>query len=48
MNAKKPSGKDYELDTSKSDQGSVNRYVADKKFNINILTDKEFKHFSDV
>lgn len=48
MNAKKASGDDYEPDTLKSIQGSVNRYLAEKKLNINIITDKEFKHSRDV
>lgn len=39
MNAKKASGDDYEADTLKSIQGSVNRYLADNKLNINIITD---------
>ncbi|XP_052705738.1 uncharacterized protein LOC128181386 [Crassostrea angulata] len=47
-NAKKASGEDYEPDTLKSIQGSVNRYLAEKKLNINIITDKEFKHSRDV
>eukprot|EP00105_Crassostrea_gigas_P046736 XP_019930884.1 PREDICTED: uncharacterized protein LOC105348291 isoform X2 [Crassostrea gigas] len=48
MNAKKASGEDYEPDTLKSIQGSVNRYLAEKKLNIKIITDKEFKHSRDV
>eukprot|EP00105_Crassostrea_gigas_P002132 XP_011414559.1 PREDICTED: zinc finger MYM-type protein 3 isoform X2 [Crassostrea gigas] len=48
MNAKEASGEDYESDTFKSIQGSVNRYLAEKKLNINIITDKEFKHSCDV
>lgn len=48
MNAKKASGEDYEPDTLKSIQGSVNHYLAEKKLNINIITDKEFKHSRDV
>lgn len=44
MNAKKASGDDYEPDTLKSIQGSVNRYLANNKLNINIIT--EFKQIS--
>uniref|UniRef100_A0A8W8NP22 Tyr recombinase domain-containing protein n=1 Tax=Magallana gigas TaxID=29159 RepID=A0A8W8NP22_MAGGI len=48
INAKKASGEDYEPDTLKYIQGSVNRYLAEKKLNINIITDKEFKHSLDL
>lgn len=48
INAKKAGGEDFEPDTLKSIQRSVNRYLAEKKLNINIITDKEFKHSRDV
>lgn len=48
INPKKASGKDYETDTLKSTQESVNGYLADKKLNNNMITDKEFKHSRDI
>jgi len=48
MVAKKNDGTEYEPDTLKQFQCSVNRYFAEKKVLVNIIEDKEFKHSRDV
>ncbi|CAC5413764.1 unnamed protein product [Mytilus coruscus] len=48
MTAKKCDGSDYEPDTLKSIQGSINRYLREKHCNIDLIKDKEFKHSRDV
>ncbi|CAG2240035.1 unnamed protein product [Mytilus edulis] len=44
MTAKKCDGGDYEPDTLKSIQGSINRHLTEKHCNINLIKDKECKH----
>ncbi|CAC5377808.1 unnamed protein product [Mytilus coruscus] len=48
MTAKKCDGGDYEPDTLKSIQGSINRHLTEKHCNIDLIKDKEFKHSRDV
>ncbi|CAC5380626.1 unnamed protein product [Mytilus coruscus] len=48
MTAKKCDGGDYEPDTLKSIQGSINRHLSEKHYNIDLIKDKEFKHSEDV
>ncbi|XP_063436375.1 uncharacterized protein LOC134717811 [Mytilus trossulus] len=48
MTAKKCDGGDYEPDTLKSIQGSINRHLTVKHCNIDLIKDKEFKHSRDV
>ncbi|XP_071157837.1 uncharacterized protein KIAA1958-like [Mytilus edulis] len=48
MTAKKCDGGDYEPDTLKSIQGSKNRHLTEKRCNIDLIKDKEFKHSRDV
>lgn len=48
MTAKKADGGEYEPDTLKSMQGSINRYLGEKGSTVNLIEDKEFKHSRDV
>ncbi|CAG2237633.1 unnamed protein product [Mytilus edulis] len=48
MTAKKGDGGEYEPDTLKSMQGSINRFLAEKGSLVNLIEVKEFKHSRDV
>ncbi|VDI81549.1 Hypothetical predicted protein [Mytilus galloprovincialis] len=48
MTAKKGDGGEYEPDTLKSMQGSINRFLAEKGSLVNLIEDKDFKHSRDV
>ena len=48
MTATKQNGEEYEPDTLKSIQCSINRFLAEKGSTVNIVEDREFKHSRDV
>ena len=48
MTATKQNGEEYEPDTFKLIQFSINRFLAKKGSTVNIVEDREFKHSRDV
>jgi len=48
MTTQRCDGGNYEPDTLKSIQGSINRYLSEKHCNVDLIKDKEFKHSRDV
>ncbi|XP_041360273.1 uncharacterized protein LOC121376463 [Gigantopelta aegis] len=46
--ARKLDGQEYEIESLKSFQCSINRYLIDKQVCVNVLADKEFKHSREV
>ncbi|XP_061180197.1 zinc finger MYM-type protein 3-like [Saccostrea echinata] len=48
MTVTKQNGEQYEPNTLKSIQCSINRFLAEKGSNLNIIEDREFKHSRDV
>ena len=48
MTATKQNGEEYEPDTFKLIQFSINRFLAEKGSTVNIVEDREFKHSRDV
>ena len=48
LSIRKKNDKEYEPDSLKSYQSSLHRYLTEKKYNGNILTDESFKHSRDV
>lgn len=48
LNVKKSDSNEFEPDTLRSFQGSINRYLSDKDYKANIILDAQFKHSRDV